>query len=64
MHIHIIIHDDDEFCPRHLPRAPDRVHHPAGLQWIRLANLDERTIVEAPKHRQVVILDVVNQRAQ
>ena len=63
MHINVIaINHDDDLGPRHLPSAPDGVHHPSRLQRILLIDLDHGAIVEAAKQRQVVVFNIVNQR--
>ena len=46
--------------PRHLPSAPHAGHDAPALQRVRLVNTHKRRVVEAAEHRQVVVINIVN----
>ena len=64
MHVDVLVHHDDELRERHLPRAPDRMHHPPRLEGVLLLDLHERAVVEHAADRQGVIDDVRDEHAQ
>ncbi len=64
VHIHMLIHNNDELGKRHLPRPPDRMHHPTRLQWILFANLHKRAIMKNSRYRQRIIHNIRHDHLQ
>ena len=64
VHVNVLVDDDDELGEAHLPRAPDRVHHPPRLHRVFLVDFDEGAVVKHAADRQRVIDDVRNEHLQ
>src|SRR5690242_17304377 len=58
LHVHVLIHDDDELRKHHQHHAPDARHHLLRLAGIALANRDDDDVMESALDRHVDIDDL------